>query len=96
MNGKDSKQSMPLTQTCDEDIPQLITHVETAPAPNNDERALSSIHASLAEKELLPDQHLVDAGYVDTDNLVPSRAGSGVDLTGPTLKQSLVSSRYRL
>src|SRR6202165_4111412 len=37
------------TQTCDEDAPQLITHVETTPAPINDEKALSKVHADLAE-----------------------------------------------
>ena len=52
------------SQTCDEDTPQLITHVETTPAPLSDEGALSAIHADLAEKDLLPEQHLVDAGYV--------------------------------
>jgi hypothetical protein len=50
------------TQTCDEDAPQLITHVETAQAPISDEGAISTMHADLAEKDLLPDQHLVDAG----------------------------------
>src|SRR5438132_293556 len=63
------------TQTCDEDAPLLITHVETSRAPVNDEKALSAIHANLAEKDLLPDQHLVDAGYVDATNLLASQAG---------------------
>jgi transposase len=74
------------TQTCDEQAPQLITHVETALAPIPDERALAAIHASLAAKELLPDSHLVDAGYVDAAKLVQSRVDYGVDLVGPTLK----------
>src|SRR6266700_3308172 len=74
------------TQTCDEDAPQLITHVETTPAPLSDEGVLSAIHADLAEKELLPDQHLVDSGYTTLANLVKSQSGSGVDLLGPTLK----------
>jgi transposase len=74
------------TQTCDEDAPQLITHVETAPAPLSDEGVLSAIHTDLAEKELLPDHHLVDAGYVTIANLVQSQSGYGVDLVGPTLK----------
>jgi transposase len=73
-------------ETCDEEAPQLITHVETAPAPIPDERALAAIHSSLAQKKLLPDQHLVDAGYVDATKLVQSRADYEVDLVGPTLK----------
>jgi len=74
------------TQTCDEDAPQLITHVETTPAPLSDEGVLSTIHADLTEKELLPDQHLVDSGYVTIANLVQSQSAYGVDLVGPTLK----------
>ena len=74
------------TQTCDEDAPQLITHVETTPAPLSDEGSLSAIHTDLAEKDLLPDQHLVDAGYVTAPNLVQTQSGYGVDLVGPTLK----------
>ncbi len=74
------------TQTCDEDAPQLITHVETTQAPISDEGAISTIHADLAEKDLLPDQHLVDAGYVTIANLVKTRSDYGVDLVGPTLK----------
>src|SRR6266700_940414 len=74
------------TQTCDEDAPQLITHVETTQAPISDEGALSAIHTDLAEKELLPEQHLVDAGYVTIANLVQSQSSYEVDLVGPTLK----------
>jgi transposase len=74
------------TQTCDEDAPQLITHVETTAAPLIDEGVLSTIHADLAEKDLLPDQHLVDSGYTTLSNLVTSRSGHEVDLVGPTLK----------
>jgi len=71
------------TQTCDDGAPQLITHVETTRAGINDERALSAIHAGLAGKELLPDQHLLDAGYVDAANLLHSQHHYEVDLLGP-------------
>jgi len=74
------------SQTCEEDAPQLITHVETTQAPISDEGVLSTIHADLAEKELLPEQHLVDAGYVTIANLVKTQSDYGVDLVGPTLK----------
>jgi hypothetical protein len=75
-----------LRKCCDEDAPQLITPVQTTPAPNSDKGVLSAIHADLAEKELLPDQHLVDAGYTTLANLVKSRSDHEVDLIGPTLK----------
>ncbi len=74
------------TQTCDEDAPQLITHVQTTPAPLSDEGVLCEVHADLAEKELLPNQHLVDSGYVTAINLVKAQSGHEVDLVGPTLK----------
>jgi len=74
------------TQTCDEDAPPLITHVETTQAPIPDEHSLSAIHTDLAEKKLLPDQHLVDAGYVTIDSLMKTQSGYGVNLVGPTLK----------
>jgi hypothetical protein len=74
------------SQTCDEDAPQLVTHVETTPAPLPDAGSLSDIHTDLAKKELLPDQHLVDAGYVTVATLVKTASDYGVDLVGPTLK----------
>src|SRR5947209_13503573 len=84
------------TQTCDEDAPQLITHVETTPAPICDEGSLSAIHSGLAEKDLLPEQHLVDAGYVTAPNLVKTQSDYGVDLVGPTRKHALVPGGDRL
>ncbi|MBO0780352.1 MAG: IS1182 family transposase [Ktedonobacteraceae bacterium] len=75
-----------VTQTCDEDAPQLITHVETTPATTSDESIVSAIHAGLSGKELLPDQHLVESGYVTAANLVESQSSYYVDLVGPTLK----------
>jgi transposase len=66
--------------------PQLITHVETTPSSLRGAGVVSEIHADLAEKELLPDQHLVDSGYVTAINLVKARSAHRVDLVGPTLK----------
>lgn len=74
------------TQTCDDERPQLITQVTTTPAGVPDEQMLSQVQADLAQKDLLPEQHLVDAGYVDTTNLMRSQATYGVDLVGPTMK----------
>ena len=79
------------SQICDEDAPQLITHVETTQAPISDERSLSAIHTGLAKSDLLPDQHLVDAGYVTVANLVQSQSGYGVDLVRPDTQDPLVS-----
>jgi len=72
-----------LTETCQQDAPNLITHVETTPANEQDNLALDKIHAALQEKQLLPDQHVVDAGYVSGDNLVSSSQDHHIDLLGP-------------
>ena len=82
-----------LTETCDEDRPHLITHVETMPAPVVDRDALQPIHRALAAKDLLPGKHLVDAGYVDADPLVVSARDHGVDLIGPTPKDNQWQAR---
>ena len=71
--------------------PQLITHVETTAAPISDEGVLSTIHTDLAEKELLPEQHLVDAGYVTIANLVQSQSSYEVDEGPPYAQDPLVS-----
>jgi hypothetical protein len=72
-----------LTEACDEGGPHLITHVETTPAPVVDRDALNTLHDGLKAKGLLPDTHLVDAGYVAADQLVVSRRTYGVTLLGP-------------
>ncbi|MDQ5851535.1 MAG: transposase, partial [Chloroflexota bacterium] len=72
-----------LTETCDDDTPHLITHIETTAATATDEQALAPIHAALAQKDLLPADHIVDAGYVDSERLVTSQEDYGVNLLGP-------------
>lgn len=77
-----------LTETCDDDSVHLITHVETTTAAVPDNQALDSIHAALGEKELLPGQHLVDAGYPDGENIVDSQGDYQVTLFGPVRPDS--------
>lgn len=72
-----------LTECCDDDLPHLITHVETVPATQQDHHALTAIHAELAEKDLLPRQHLVDAGYISAKRILESRDHHQIDLIGP-------------
>jgi transposase len=72
-----------LTETCDEDSPHLITHVETTAAPTTDNETLPDIHAALKAKDLLPRTHLVDSGYIAADLLVTTRKDYEVDLCGP-------------
>ena len=56
-----------LTETCDDETPHLITHVETTLATTYDGAVMETIHASLAAKGLLPEEHVGDSGYLDAD-----------------------------
>ena len=64
------------------DHPNLITHVETTSATAADVTALDDIHGGLAEKGLLPTEHLVDSAHMSAFELVKGR-GRGVKLVGP-------------
>ena len=72
-----------LSETCEEDRPHLIAHVETTKATDQDSNQVASIHQGLSEKNLLPDDHLVDRAYTSTDLLIESREAYGVNLLGP-------------
>jgi transposase len=72
-----------LTETCEKDSPNLITHVETTPATTQDNMVVDHIHEALQNKEILPKQHFVDAGYPSAELLVSSDQNYGVDLFGP-------------
>ena len=73
-----------LTETCEDDAPNLITHVETTAAPTADGEVTPRVHRALYDKQLLPEVHIVDTGYLDAELLVTTRAEFGVQLLGPT------------
>jgi transposase len=56
----------------------------TSPAPSGDGQALAEIREHLAERDLLPDEQVVDSGYVSGKHLAES-AAAGVELVGPPL-----------
>lgn len=66
------------TETADEDMPNLITHVETTPAPTHDVQATPLVHEALKNKDLLPETHVVDTGYLNARLLVEARDYYGV------------------
>lgn len=72
-----------LSETCDDALPRLITHVETTPAPVSDFTVLPEIQAALATHERTPAQHFVDGGYLDAKSIVESRTKHQIDLIGP-------------
>jgi transposase len=71
-----------LTETCDDDLPHLVTNVETTQAPVADQMMTNIIHTHLAERDRLPSEHIVDIGYMTSDHLVTSQEQK-VDLLGP-------------
>lgn len=72
-----------LTETCEEDRPLLITNVETTSGTTEDFDVTETIHQHLDERDLLPAEHLLDAGYVDARVLAESQSEHGVDVVGP-------------
>jgi len=72
-----------LTETCDEDLPHLITHVETVAATSYDGAAVETIHSALEAKGLLPDEPIVDSGYLGAEVLASAQTQQGITLLGP-------------
>jgi transposase len=72
-----------LTETCDDDEPHLIVHIETTAATTPDWGMTEPIHCALAQQDCLPSTHVVDGGYVDADAIVTSRSTYDVELYGP-------------
>lgn len=74
-----------VTETCDDEhaYPHLITQVTTTIAPATDLGQLASIQQALAVRDLVPSEHLVDAGYTRARNVVESREQHQIDLVGP-------------
>jgi len=72
-----------LTETCDEERPHLITHVDTTQATVHEARRTEAIHDQLAGKGLAPSEHLADAAYVDAGILLSSKEDHDIELIGP-------------
>jgi transposase len=72
-----------LTEVSDPDQAHFITQVKTVEAIQQDHHALADIQHQLAEKDLLPEQHLVDAGYMSAKRIIESRDTYQIDLVGP-------------
>jgi transposase len=71
-----------ITETCQPEEPHLITHVETTPATTHDSQVTEKVQDDLAAKDLMPEEHLIDSGYVDTNNILSGRK-KGIDVIGP-------------
>jgi transposase len=72
-----------VTETCDDDTPHVITHVETTMATDQDVTVIETIHQALAQQNRLPAVHVVDGAYTSGEQLVTSQHDSQIDLMGP-------------
>jgi transposase len=72
-----------LSESCDADLPHLITNVETTTATTADDAVTPTIHAALEQRDLLPEIHLVDTGFVDAELIIESERRYQLDLLGP-------------
>src|SRR5712692_7635718 len=62
----------------------LGLHVETTAATTYDGAVTETIQAALAAKGLLPEEHIVDSGYLDAELIVTSQTMyDGLALLGP-------------
>ncbi len=72
-----------LTETCEQTLPHLITHVGTTAAPKTDEAMTERIQQELRKADLLPAEHFVDAGYASARVLVSSQERLGIEMVCP-------------
>lgn len=75
------------TESCDEDKPHLITHILTVNATEQDINAVEPIYDDLQQRDLLPDDHLVDMGYTSASMLYDAKAHYRVNLFGPVVER---------
>lgn len=71
------------SETCDEDLPHLMTHVVTTDATETDMEQTAAIHQVLNKRDLAPSEHLLDAGYVDAESVLQGRECYGIEVIGP-------------
>ena len=71
-----------LTETCDANTPNLITHVMTTGATLTDVECTQVIEEALISKGLQPGEHVVDGAYISAALLVSSQK-RGTSLIGP-------------
>lgn len=72
-----------LSETCDEETPHLMTYVETTGATMQEKEMTAPIHHVLQAKDLLPAEHLVDTGSVESLHLVEASTRYDLELLGP-------------
>lgn len=82
-----------LSESCDADLPRIITGVETTDATVPDGTMTPVIQQDLARHDLLPDEHLVDTGYVSAITRVESAQDHGIRVIAPVHPDSSWQAR---
>ncbi len=72
---------MHLTETCEADLPELIVQVKTTLAPRPDVKETLVLEQELEQRQILPEDHLLDGGYVESEVLV--KHPGGLRIVGP-------------
>jgi transposase len=75
-----------VTETCDDETPNLITDVTTTPATTAAFAVLPTMQMHLATRQMTPGEPWVEAGDVTSDHRLTSRGDHGRDLMGPTAR----------
>lgn len=70
-----------VTETCDEDLPEVIVQVTTTLAPRPDVKETLAIQQEVQHRQLLPAEHLLDGGYMEAEVLV--KQPPGLCIVGP-------------
>ena len=81
-----------LSETCDDDSVHLVTHVATTNASGHEAQSIEGINDALIAKQLRPDEHYVDAAYVDALQLVKAQV-QGIETVGPPRPNSSWQTR---
>lgn len=82
-----------LSETCEPDTPHLITNVETTDATVDDAAMTETIHQHLDKRQMMPDEHVVDSGYVTAAHILAARNDHGITLLGPVGADTCHSGR---
>jgi transposase len=70
-----------VTETCEADLPELIVQVKTQLSPQPDVKKTLGLQQELERRQLLPEEHLVDGGYLESEVLV--QHPPGLRIIGP-------------
>ena len=82
-----------VTETCDPEQPHLIVHVETTPATQVDSTLVPTLHQALAAKQILPQEHLLDSGYINAGHLVNAHQQYGIRIIGQPIPDTSWQTR---